>query len=152
MKNILLSFTIFSIFLSIGTAQSMNHFFKYEGVQLLAEIAHPFSNFETGRYDVYTNEVRISMKYTEGSTNIILYRKGNFFTDIKVSSDSFFWAAFSVAQNIKNFVLEILEEDSETDTDKTINEFEIYLGKQIHEMSGKDLALILINLAWWSYD
>lgn len=127
----------------------MDDFFKYEGVEVLARLAHPLSTYEGGRYSVHPDRVEVEIEYAEGTSNIILYRSGDYFSNMRVTYDTFFWPAFSVSEAVKDLAVLYIEEDAQSQG--ITREFEKYLSKNFLEMSGIEMGLIAITIAWFNY-
>jgi hypothetical protein len=127
----------------------MDDFFKYEGVKIAAYFAHPLSTFEGGRYSVYSDRVEVEITYAEGTSHITIFRSGDYFSNIRVTHDTFFWSPFSVSQGMKDLAVLYLEEDAQSQG--VTRKYESYLNKSILEMSGIEMALIALTIAWLNY-
>ncbi len=131
------------------SSQTMDNFFKYEGVAYIAGLAHPLSTYRSGRYTVYSNKVLIEIQYEEGTTHLTLYRRGDLFIGIEVTKDIFFWPAFSVSEAIKDLLLLAFQEDEQN---KGIaSAFEKYFNKTMYNMTGAEMAIVLMTIAWIGY-
>jgi len=104
---ILLSITHFSY------CQTMNDFFKYKGVEMLAGLAHPTDTYQKGESKVSDNKVWVKIYYDGFTTELQLTRVDNFFTDITIISDDDFISPFAGVELIKNIALDIIKDDSD---------------------------------------
>lgn len=90
--QLIIAITFSFLFITSSSfAQTMSSFFKYDGVRTLAGLAHPMGTYEKGSYDINTNYIDVSIKYTDGTiTQLRIGRYKNAFTGIKVIYDNDF--------------------------------------------------------------
>lgn len=152
MKNKIKSVLFVSFFVllvSTSFSQNMDSFFKHEAVKTLANLAHPTNNYKGGEYNVYTNYVLINIFYKNYTTKLKVYRKGNYFNKIITISDNDFIPPFSGIEIIKNFLIEGTENTEERR--KLMNIFEKRFDKAILDMTGKEIACIILTINWFNY-
>lgn len=138
-----------NITLNNPASSSMADFFKYEGVEILAGLAHPANTFKYAKHRVESNYVWVDIYYNDDlNTELKIERNGNFFTKIVVVYDNDFPAPFFLTGFIKDMVWELIEDNSDT---QTKNDFERKINKTISEMNGKDLACLKLTFNWLDY-
>ena len=132
-----------------SNAQSMSDYFKYEGVALLAGLAHPTNTYKSGSYSVYRDEVRVTIKYENYTTKLKIRRSGDFFTRVEVTSDTDWWPAFTASEIIKDLIIEALEEDRESR--EALSQLEKWFNKKLYDMTGTEMACVLLTVGWFGY-
>ena len=129
-------------------SQTLSDFFKYEGVQSIAYMAHPFGGYESGSYTIYDDYVFVEINYSSGHTKLKLNKYGNVFTSIQVVEDNFFWAPFSAVETIKNVAFAEIDQSYSEDL---VGKFEAFFDKSLYAMSGKELGCIMLTFSWLDY-
>ena len=148
MKKILFSIALLTIAIC-GFSQSMDSFFKYKGVKIISDCAHPTNTYVSGSYSVYDDYVWVKVQYLKRPTIVKIYRSGSFFTGIYVIEDDDPWMSpFGAIELIKDIVYNIITSDSDK---KNQSLFEKKINKTISEMNGKDLTCLYLTLEWWDY-
>jgi hypothetical protein len=155
MKRVYLFIAVSILAISSLGAQSMSSFFRETGVRRLAAAAHPTNTYSRGEYEVSDNFVRVKIWYDEGYiTELKIKREGNFFTEITVVSDNDWAIPFFVIGTIKDMVFTLInEEENEGDEDpkSMVQVFEKTIRKTVGDMTGKDLACLMLTLGWMAY-
>lgn len=137
------------LYSQIGQSQSMTDFFRVEGVADLAVLAHPTNTYKGGYFDVYRDEVIVEINYETVTTKLRIKREGDYFTRITTIGDSDWFPAFEAIKTIKDFLIEGTEDTQERR--KLMSSFEERFDKAILDMTGKELACIILTLAWFAY-
>ncbi len=145
MKKILIT-TLFIALYSFSQAQYMSDYFKYKGIKSLALLAHPTNTFKTGRFEIYSDKVWVKIIYEDYKTVLEIERENNFFTDIRVLNDNDWVTPFAGIEIIKNIAYEALEDEDE---DKS--KIEKRIGKAFSDMTGIEMACLILTLEWWNY-
>lgn len=130
-------------------AQSMSDFFKYEGAKLIGNLAHPTNTFSYANFNVYDDYVWMDIYYKTQHTELRIYKKYGMFTSISVLyDDAIFVSPFVALETMKDLVWDYINSDEDRDAK---NRLEKYFDKTISEMSGKELACVIVTLAWADY-
>ena len=125
-------------------------FVKNTAVSLLATMAHPTNEYESGSYIIKPNEVLIQINYAEGLRTVIrIERDFNFFSGIEVIEDNDFIPPFVAIGLMKSLFDEIMRDNEESNADQSrlASEF----NKHYENISGTDIALIMLNYQWMGY-
>lgn len=135
-----------------ASAQTMTDYFRYEGVELLALLAHPTNTFDSGSFSVEYNEVFVNIYYEEGyETKLKLYRSGSIFNKLVVLKDTDWWPPFTTLSLIKVVTDDLIRSIEFEDQQKVKSQLETTLRKKWYEFEGKDLALFALTADWWNY-
>ncbi len=142
----LLFITLFAFICNFTQAQSMSSYFRNEGVKTLALLAHPSNTFKTGNYEIYSNKVSVRIIYEDYETVLEVKRSGSIFSDIRVINDNDWVAPFEGIQFIKDIAYEAFNDDNEKK-----NRIEAQMGKAFADMTGTEMACLILTLEWWNY-
>lgn len=148
MNNKIILILIFFFSISYSFSQTMDDFFKYKGVKVLASLAHPTNTFKSGSYEIYSSAVYVNIYYESYTTKLKITRDGNFFTKTDVIEDNDFVAPFAMVELIKDLALELIVNSEDQQNKST---FEKKINKTISNMNGKDLACLVLTLNWFDY-
>ncbi len=148
-KHLFLFLTCSILFVNTCFTQSMDNFFKYEGVTLLAGLAHPTNTYSSGQYSVYSDYVLADIFYEGYTTKLKIYRDGDYFTGIIAIKDTDFVPPFAAIELIKNFLIEGTENTKERQ--KVMNDFEKMFNTALVNMTGKQMACVALTVSWFSY-
>ena len=145
-----LSILVFVFFTLLGTqksfSQSLDNFFKYEAVELLAQLAHPSNDYERGTYTINNGYVLVNIYYKKYTTRLKVYRNGNYFTDIEVLYDNDYVTPFTATTLFKK-----VADLNDKDYSSCRNNFQILFEKATKKMSGKELACFVLTLTIHNY-
>lgn len=128
--------------------QTIDKFFEYEGVKLIADFAHPTNTFSSASFYVGYDHVAIGIYYEECYTEVKIIRDGDFFTNIQVIKDTDWFSPFAATGMIKDIIWDAINSDSDREE---LSKFEEKINKRISDMSGKDLTCLFLTLSWWAY-
>lgn len=149
MKTLTTIIAVIFFQISFTSAQTMESFFRNEGIETIALLAHPLSTFESATYEIKSDRILIDIIYTEGRTKLSIDRQKHFFTDIDVLYDSFWISPFSAVEIIKDVALEMV---NETDQDgKIVSQFEQFFNRSLYQMSGVNIGCVILTSAWFGY-
>ena len=133
-------------------AQSMDDFFKFEGVQTLANLAHPAGVYVGGSYRVTSSHVIVEIRYQDNTrTKLKLHRNKDFFTGIQVLEDTDWFPPFAGVFFMKEILLELSEETADNNMNKVTPAYEQYLRKKVHEFNGVDCSILILTAMWLNY-
>jgi hypothetical protein len=129
-------------------AQSLSSFFHQEGCELVAALAHPSNTYRYAKYEVRAQEIWVDIYYEEYNTELKIKRKGNFFSGIEVVYDDDWVNPFAATGIIKDMVWDFINDSSDRERKEN---FEQLMGKKVAQMNGKELASLILTLAWLAY-
>lgn len=147
MKKIPLLVVLCACSLSLFS-QSLNDFFKYEGVEFLSTLAHPTNTYVGGEYFVDEDAVWVRINYETCKTELKISRSGNIFTDVSLVQDTDWFPPFAAISLIKDVAFEYLQTEEDLENMQAI---ERYIGKTLANMDGYDMCLTALILAWIDY-
>lgn len=148
MKNVVVLSLLSFVLVITGCSQSMDAFFKHEGVETLALFAHPTNTYEGGQYKVYSNKVWVRIYYKEYTAEYYIYRSGDVFTGIGVINDPDPVAPFLAVWFFKEMAIELSKEQEHQ---KATSAWAEKLRIDWENMTGKDLACLVLTIEWWAY-
>jgi hypothetical protein len=157
MKKVFLSIAVIMLAIVSAEAQSMSSFFREEGVRCLAAAAHPTNVYSRGEYVMVSeNIVRVKIWYEEGyTTELRVRRDRDFFTRITVISDTDWAPPFLAIELIKYLLYEIIYDEDEDEVDEemesVLHRFEELVEETVDEMTGENLACLILTLCWLAY-
>lgn len=146
MKNLLFSSIILLASFFSLSAQSFEYFLKTQGVETLAEMAHPTNTFSGGSYSFNGSDVIIVMNYKDNvTTKVRLSTYKGWITDVTVLYDNDWFPPFLGVEMIKDVVYEIAKEESKS-SNQMISNFEKYLAKEFQSFNGREVACLALSL------
>ena len=150
-KSIITAILFFS-FITFNFSQNLGSFLKYEGVELLADLAHPSSTYEGGSYKIYDDGVIVDIHYADGyRTKVALYTNNGWFTDIKVISDNDWVRPFFGIELLKDVLYNMLKDGDAEQSSKIQSAYENWFDKSIYDFSGKNITLVAMTYNWANY-
>ncbi|MFT5437983.1 MAG: hypothetical protein ACI8VT_003482 [Saprospiraceae bacterium] len=149
-KALLLSTCLVATFYSQTSGQSLDNFIAYDGLEILAELAHPGSDFEKGRYKIYKDAVEVEIYFTNGVyTKIRLGVSDGWFTSVDVIKDTDWFPPFKGVELIKNHFYKHSRGYAKSSVIKA--SYELWLNKTVEDFSGKDITLLMMTLSWSTF-
>ena len=147
---LLLLSCLVSLTTTITSAQSIESFFKYEGVQTVAELAHPTGTMDKGYYKIYSDAIDVEIYYTDGVyTKVRLGYSNGWFTSVRVIKDTDWLPPFVGVELIKNLLYELSKEYDDSSSIEA--SYEKWLNKTVEDFSGKDITMLVMTLSWAGY-
>lgn len=129
------------------TITSLESFFKNQGVQLLASLAHPTNKYERGEFSISDNQILVNIYYKNYTTKLHIKKTLGLFTSIEVVSDDDYIKPFTAVEATKNIILRLLKSEK---SKKRKTEFEKQTNKLFKDMDGCDLACLALTLNYWN--
>ena len=151
LQNFTIALSFFLCSVMSLSSQSLETFFKYEGVATLAQMAHPTSTMSQGYYEVSGSDVYVTMKFTDGvTTKVKLTTYKGWITDLIVTYDNDWFPPFVGVELIKDLAMEIAREE-QAQSSEVISRFEAYLQKSFQSFNGREIACLVLSLMFFAY-
>ena len=134
--------------ISKGFAQSSQAYFIYNHIDDIASFAHPSNTFIKQRSMVQDNGnyVDATLVFKESITKIRFEKNGNFFSGMRVISNSEIWPAFAAVSLMKSAIVSMLEKEMEENPTK-YNTLHRYFVANAKNMNGEQLTLFCLYLS-----
>lgn len=142
-------FSFLLIILAISSyTQSLDNYLYYQGVGTLASLAHPTNTFKSGEYKINYSSVEVAIYYEDYTTKMTLKMSGNMFTDIDVRYDDDFVSPFVAIESFKDMIYDAIKDSGDQ---QTKNKVENYFGEKIEDMTGIQLACLIMTIDFFNY-
>lgn len=136
---------------------SFESFFRYEGVKLLAKLAHPTNSFVSGKFTdkgsyfivIFTGEDN----WFGGTvkTKLKIRKTGRFLSGLEVIYDTDIVEPFVAMDLLHEFAQDMIKDSNTRDEVETMSFMEKKLRKEFNQFNGRDIALTCLNLSWFNY-